>query len=369
MKTLLRYALALCWVIGLASWFTACKSNDDAVDPAPVISRVRTVSRDSTYTTTVQTSLTATTTATRTIPVALDSTTTLGQPGRLYAIIGENLQKTKAVYFNDVSVYFNPAFVTSTSIMVAIPVTTPFSGSNKVRVETTSGQAEFGFSIKQPFATITNVDQLAGNAGDIITITGTIFDNVSAVTFGTTSAEITAKTPTELKVKVPTGVTSTTLAVTTPGGTTAYSVPFGFKYALFEDALIPGWTAAGYNGKPTVPSTGQVKRGTASMQYDYTGGFGGFQNFLGGTPIVLADYTGIKLALYGGTGTDGKIIKMVLNGNYDKGKQLVLKSGVWQTFSISLSELGATGTLTEVTFQEFSGNVPETIYIDDLGLY
>lgn len=368
MKTLLHYALALCWVIGLVSCFTACKSDDDAVDPAPVISRVRTVSRDSTYTYSVQTSLTATTTATRTIPVALDSTTTLGQPGRLYAIIGENLQKTKAVYFNDVSVYFNPAFVTNTSIMVAIPVTTPFSGSNKVRVETASGQAEFGFSIKQPFPTITNVDQLAGNAGDIITITGTIFDNVSAVTFGTTPGEITAKTPTELKVKVPAGVTSTTLAVTTPGGTTAYSVPFGFKYALFEDALTTGFTSGGWNGQPTVPSKGVVKRGAASMQYDYTGGFGGFQNFIS-APVALANYTGIKLALYGGTGTDGKIIKMVVNGDYDKGKQLVLKSGVWQTFAIPLSEVGATGNLTEITFQEFSGNVPETIYVDDLGLY
>ncbi len=196
MNILLRYTLAVCSVVGLATGFTACKSDSNDVDPAPVITRVRTVSRDSTYTTTVQTSLTSTALPTRTIPVALDSTTTLGQPGRLYAIIGQNLQKTKAVYFNDVSVYFNPAFVTSTSIMVAIPVTTPFSGSNKVRVETTSGQAEFGFSIKQPFATITNVDQLAGNASDIITITGTIFDNVSAVRIGTANAEITTKTPT-----------------------------------------------------------------------------------------------------------------------------------------------------------------------------
>ncbi len=369
MKTILNCVLAVCWVAGLVGGFSACQKNDDNVAPAPVITRVRTVSKDSMYTYTVQSSLTTSYTAIRTVPVAFDSTTTLGQPGRMYAILGENLQKTTAIYFNDISVYFNPAFVTNTSIIVTIPVTTPFSGSNKVKVVTSSGQTEFGFSIKQPAPVITNIDQLAGNAGDIITITGTTFDNVSAVSFGTANAEITAKTTTELKVKVPAGVTSTTVAVTTPGGKVAYGIPFGFKYALFEDALIPGWTAAGYNGKPTVPSKGVVKRGTASMQYDYTGGFGGFQNFLGGTPVDLSKYTGIKLALYGGTGTDGKIIKMVLNGNYDKGKQLVLKAGTWQTFSIPLSDLGATGTLTEVTFQEFSGNVPETIYIDDLGLY
>ena len=368
MKTIFNCVLALGWVMGLVGCFSACQNKDNDVAPAPVISRVRTISRDSVYTYTVQSSLTTSFTATRTVPVAFDSTTTLGQPGRLYAILGENLQKTTAIYFNDVSVYFNPVLVTNTSIIVTIPVTTPFSGSNKLKIVTTSGQTEFGFSIKQPFPAITGVDQLAGNAGDIITLTGTTFDNVSAVTFGTTVAEITAKSPTELKVKVPAGVTSTTLAVTTPGGRANYGIPFGFKYTIFDDAFAGGWSSGGYNGKGTVPSTGVVRRGKASMQYDYTGGFGGFQNYADGS-VDLTTYTGIKFALYGGSGTDGKVVKLVLNGNYDKGLQLVLKAGTWQNIAVPLSTLGATGKLTELTLQEFSGNVPETIYIDDVGLY
>jgi hypothetical protein len=369
MKTIISYSIVLCCLLGITGGFVSCQKNND-VAPAPTISRVRTVSKDSVYTYQTPYNLDSMTTATRTVPVAFDSTTTLGKPGTMYAILGQNLSGTTAIYFNDVSVYFNPALVRDDVILVTIPTTTPYSGSNKLRVVTTGGSAEFGFSIQQPAPVITAVDQLAGIAGDVITLTGTTFDNVMSVTFGTAVAEITDKSPTQLKVKVPTGVTSTTLAVTTPGGRSAYAIPFGFKYVLFDDALIPGWTAAGYNGKPTVPSKAVVKRGTASMQYDYTGGYGGFQNFLGGTPINLTNYTGIKLSIYGGTGSDGKIIKMVLNGNYDAGKQLVLKAGVWQTFAVPLSTLGVTtGTLTEVTFQEFSGNVPETVYFDDLGLY
>ncbi len=367
MKTIRNTILAIGWIIALVGGFAACQQNND-VTPAPVITRVRTVSKDSMYTYTVQSSLTTSYTAVRTIPVAFDSTTTLGQPGKLYAILGQNLQTTTAVYFNDYNVYINPAYLTSTSILVTIPTTTPFSGNNKIKVVTTGGTVEYTFSIKQPFPVITDVDQLAGNPGDIITITGTTFDNVSAVTFGTANAEITAKSPTQLKVKVPAGVTSTTLAVTTPGGKTGYGIPFGFKYVVFDDAFASGWSTGGYNGKGTVPSTGVVKRGKASMQYDYTGGFGGFQNYADGS-VDLTNYTGMKLALYGGSGTDGKIIKLVVNGNYDKGLQLVLKSGVWTSFAIPLSTLGATGKLTEITFQEFSGNVPETIYVDDIGLY
>ena len=50
---------------------------------------------------------------------------------------------------------------------------------------TTGGTAEFGFSIQQPAPVITAVDQLAGVAGDVITLTGTTFDNVTGVSFGT----------------------------------------------------------------------------------------------------------------------------------------------------------------------------------------
>lgn len=367
-KNAVKCALALTWVVGLVSLFQACQQDD--VAPAPTITRVRTVSRDSVFVATVQTTLTTSYTAIRTIPVAFDSTTTLGLPGRTYAIIGNNLLTTTAVYFNEFKVEFNPAYLTNTSIIVNIPGTTPFAGNNKLRVVTTGGTAEFDFRIKQPFAGITAVDQLAGNAGDIITITGTTFDGVSSVKFGAITAEITSMSATELKVKVPAGVKADTISVTTPGGTTKYGIPFGFNYLIFDDALATGWVSQGFNGTPTVPSKGVIKRGTASMQYDYTGGFGGWQNFSGGDPIDLTKYKLLKFSLYGGSGTEGKVVKVLLNGNYNGGMQLVLKAGVWQTFAIPLTALGVTtGNLTEVTFQEFSGNVPETIYIDDMGLY
>jgi hypothetical protein len=112
-----------------------------------------------------------------------------------------------------------------------------------------------------------------------------------------------------------------------------------------------------------------AKRGTGSLKFEYTGGYGGFQMFYGGTPISLATATGVKFSIYGGPGTEGKVVKLVVNGSYDKGVQLVLHAGVWTDVAVPLSTLGATGSLTEITLQEFSGNVPSIIYIDDLGLY
>lgn len=368
MKAILRHTLGFLGLLSLIGGFSACNKGD-TVAPAPTISRVRTVSKDSVVSYRAQYNIDSSYAATRTVPVKFDSTTSLGKPGTLYAIIGQNLGTVSAVYFNDVNAYFNPGLVTDNSILISIPLTTPFTGSNKLRVVTTGGTAEFTFGIQQPAPIITRVDQAAGNAGDVITITGTTFDNVSAVSFGTTAATIVDKSSTQLKVSVPTVVSSTTLTVKTPGGTTSYSIPFGFQVPVFTDTYASGWSAGGFNGTATAPSTAVVKRGTGSIRFDYTGGYGGFQQFYGGTAIPLATYTGVKFSIYGGTGTEGKVVKLVVNGNYDKGVQLLLHAGTWTDYAIPLSSLSATGNLTEITLQEFSGNAPETIYLDDLGLY
>ena len=108
-----------CWLLGVAGGFVSCQKDND-VAPAPTISRVRTVSKDSVYTYQAQYNLDSTYTATRTVPVAFDSTTMLGKPGTMYAILGQNLSGTTAIYFNDVSVYFNPALVRDDVILVTI---------------------------------------------------------------------------------------------------------------------------------------------------------------------------------------------------------------------------------------------------------
>lgn len=368
MKAIIKHFVGLCGLLAVVGSFSACQDNDEVV-PAPVISRVRTVSRDSISTYQTPYNLDSSYTATRTTPIAFDSTTALGKPGTLYAIIGQNLQTVSAVYFNDVNAYFNPALVTNTSIVITIPQTTPFTGSSKLRVVTLGGTVEYDFAIQQPAPVITRVDQLAGAAGDVITITGTTFDNVSAVRFGTAVATITEKTATQLNVTVPASVSTAAISVTTPGGTVAYGIPFGFRTPIFTETLTTGWSPGGWNGSSEVPSKGAAKRGTQSLKYEYTGGYGGFQLSNGGPALPLAGATGLKFSIYGGSGTEGKIVKLVLNGNYDAGLQIVLRAGTWTDYAVPFTSLGATGSLADITIQEFSGNVPTVIYVDDLGLY
>jgi hypothetical protein len=377
MKNLNKYlkflgcAIVACLMLGT----TSCKKeNDEGGKGAPAITRVRTVSKADTLRGVAhQITLDSVSVYDEVKTIAFDSTTTTGKLNNLYAIIGENLKSTSLVTFNGVSVYFNPALVTDNSIIVSIPATTPWAGqqSNKLAITTKYGQTDFNFTIQQPAATILNFAPLAAGAGDIVTITGTAFNGVTAVNFVTGAQTIPAQiigtpTPTEIKVAVPAGIVQARIAVTTPGGTSLSAASFGFRTIVFDDALAPGWSVTSYSATTTV-GIANVKRGTSSLQNLYTGGYGAFRLDFGGAAISTAGYSAIKISIYGGPGTAGKQVKIGLNDNYNQTSLLQLSEGSYTDFTIPLSAFGNPATIFQVILQEFSGNAPSTIYVDDIG--
>jgi hypothetical protein len=59
----------------------------------------------------------------------------------------------------------------------------------------------------------------------------------------------------------------------------------------------------------------------------------------------------------------------VLNGNYGSTAVVVvpLTTGKYTDYTIPLSSLGNPDTIKEFVIQSYGGNVPSTIYIDDIG--
>src|SRR5689334_1148505 len=180
-KLLIGSAVLCCLLITGA---VSCKKNNEE---GPSLTRVRTVNKYDTVVVTHRADLGTTYTTKDVVPVAFDSTVTSGALGGLFAIIGTNLQTTTTVSFNGYSVYFNPALVTNTSVIVKIPAEAPWkSGNNQLVVTTKYGSATLDFTILQPAPTVTGLSQFTGNAGDTVTIIGTVFDNASVVKFGAT---------------------------------------------------------------------------------------------------------------------------------------------------------------------------------------
>lgn len=127
------------------------------------------------------------------------------------------------------------------------------------------------------------------------------------------------------------------------------------------------WWSGGWGGTAVYNSTEVVKRGATSIKVSYAGGYGSPIQ-LGGGNLNTAEYTSIKLSVYGGSGTNNNKVKLILNGAASSGQEIVLTEGKWTDVTIPLNTLGSPATITEIWLQEFSNTVSSTIYVDDIGL-
>ncbi|WP_343669972.1 IPT/TIG domain-containing protein [Chitinophaga sp.] len=332
MKKLLFIALVL---------FGSCKKEDSGDTAAPIISSV-------------------TTTTDRTTGISSGSLSEWVQ------IKGLHLATTQTVRFNTLEVSAGDFYATDTSVTVQIPGEIADSLTNKVTVITKYGQADYDFTVEIPAPAITSFDPAVGDAGAVVNIAGNWFQNLESVKIGTLTAEIVSSTDTTIQIKVPDGFTPGYLYITTStGGTTKSANPFGMSYAVYDDAANADWWFGPWSADVTTGSTEQVRRGSNSIKVQYTGGYGGFQC---GSWVDVTSYQGIRLSMYGGSGTKGMQVKLYINGVSGTGVILTLSEGTWTDYSVPFSALGNPTNLSILVIQEFSNN-NSLIYIDDLGLF
>ena len=361
--------------LSLASGIISCKKDsDNSSVGAPLISRIRTISKTDTITgISHQINFDSVSVYDETTVIPFDSTVTAGRRSNQYAIIGEHLQTTTSVSFNGLVSYFNPGLVTDNSIIVSVPATAPYgsSQSNKLVVTTLYGSVEYDFPILQPPPIITSFDPLAGTAGDVLTITGSVFDDVSRVTFDSTVAEIISSTTTEIKVKIPEGVVQAFVYVFTPGGNAKSTASYGFKSLIYDDAVQNGWgNYYGYGSTRDLQSTEHVKRGTYAIGVTVDNSYGALQIGYGGATLSVSNLglTAIKFSIYGGDGIkDGDKVQVVINGSYGTAVQVVISPGTYTDYTIPLSQLGNPASITEFVIQTFGVAAPSTFYVDDIG--
>ena len=290
--------------------------------------------------------------------------TTIGYANNLYIIQGSGFSTTKKVYFNDTEASFNPNFVTDSSIFVTINVNTPYANaSNKLKVVTDNGTAEFDFTVAPPAPILSSFNSINATTGDTITIYGNYFLN-PIVTIGTTQATVVSSTLTQIQAVVPPGSFQKYVTVTTISGSSTSTQALGT--AIYDDAAAPfvenylgPWDGSGF-----VANTSIKVQGLSSIEANFTG-YTGFKFPMYGTPVATAGYSGIRVSLKS-TKETGKF-KVVINNNYGAGKVITFNSN-WSSFVIPFSDLGgAPATINEIVFQEFNNDGGDKLYIDDVG--
>jgi hypothetical protein len=286
--------------------------------------------------------------------------------GEWIIIKGTNLSTTFKVDFNGTLAADSLVYGNDTTVTVKIPSSLTDPIDNPITVTTKYGSATLNFRILQPAPVITSFDPAAGTTDDVVTIKGNYFKGLTGVKFENTAATIVSSTQTEIKVKVPTGITAGYIFVTTPIGTVKSTKAFGLRFTIFDDALTTGWTNTSYSSTFDMNNTTIVRRGSKAIAHKFSVGFGAAR-FTKATPAFsTTGYTDLKISIYGGPGTNGKRVRLsIISGRtFD----LILTEGSWTDYQVPLSNIGNPATISAITFQEFSG-LASQIYIDDVGLY
>lgn len=142
-----------------------------------------------------------------------------GSPGSTVTIFGQNLAGTSSVTFGGV-----PA-VTFTASDGSITVTVPPAALSGHVVVTTAGGTATSTGVftvipaVAPTPTISSFSPGSGIRGVRVTIHGSGFTGATQVTFNGKSAAFTVVNDSTITAVVPTGATTGTIKVTTPGGT------------------------------------------------------------------------------------------------------------------------------------------------------
>ncbi len=306
----------------------------------------------------------------------LDSLTTTGYSGISYLIRGTGLATTKKIVVNGVEIDFNTTLTTNNQIFIVLPTGIPYSNDstpNEIAVETEFGTTATHFIIGQPFPTITKYP-LALIGGGTVTITGQDFNNLEEVKFGTMEngtddtviGEIISYDEENITVKVPDAVPPKgNIFVTTPGGTAIASVVYGSDYPLFEESeLFNDWSWCPVHE----PSDEQARDGVLSEKLVFNGWDALYMNLSNdpfNNPIVLSEYSYLKISFYGETNTT---VRIYMDWDGDSKSDIHIAEGVWTDYLIPVANLSGdiNSPLGDFVIQEFTGSAG-TVYVDSVG--
>jgi hypothetical protein len=217
MKQNYKYLLSLLLISTAVGFLSRC-SEDEA--PTPFVSYIRV-----------------------TDPTASDSLLVSGGQGQMIAIMGQNLQNVRQIWFNDQKAQVVPTFVTNTTVITRVPSQIPNTINNKMKMIFSNGDSlfyDFSVDINEPLIDHARSEYV--NEGDSLFIYGNYFYKPLTVTFtGGVQAEILsiASNVQSIVVKVPAGAQPGPITVTSNFGATESDLWFRDNRNVIASFDIP----------------------------------------------------------------------------------------------------------------------------------
>lgn len=348
MKIKYKSLLFLFIAFAMAGIFTAC-SEDDENGPnggTPMINYIRVTNPD-----------------------ASDSLIAKAGQGAMIAIVGQNLDGAREIWFNDLRGSLSPTFITNTSIITRVPADIPTDISNQMKIIFANGDSlihDFVVDISEPV--ITGMLSEYVNTGDVATIFGNYFYEPVTVTFtGGVEGEVVSVSESSdaIEVRVPEGAEPGPITVTTNFGETASDLWFRDNrniIASFDGTTSGLWHGPDYikGSDPEIqnindnflrfnkelaagawsefyvgPNNSDVAKETKNIPAEAFANPAGY--VLKFEINTLAPLSGAAIKLYMGTGDMGN----ERNSTFYTWKPNIETKGQWETVSIPFEEFYA----------------------------
>src|SRR5450759_505018 len=156
MKNIYKSIFLFTMAIAIAGFYTSCSKNNE--DGVPRISYVRVTN-----------------------PLASDSLLAGASQGSLLAIIGENLQNARQIWFNDQKASLTSTYITSKSILVSVPSMVPTVVNNILKIIFSNGDSlKYDFKVEIHEPTITSMDCEYVLEGKVATIHAVSYTHLRA---------------------------------------------------------------------------------------------------------------------------------------------------------------------------------------------
>lgn len=297
------------------------------------------------------------------VPVTIESVTEEARPGANITATGNYMNWVIGVVFDSDTV---SEFVSQTMNELVLQV--PMNAQTGRLVFLTGGTEPLAIETETDLVVILpSIASLAPNPverGSNLTITGENLDLTMGVLFNGVTDPITefvSVSPAELVVVVPAEAGKGVVTLVAHSGVQVASemslqligdLPplAALPYFLYDDARGAGWENWGWGGATNWESTERVRQGEFAAKKTYDGSNDAIR-WHNGTAVSTTGYTDFVFSAYGGTGTDGKTMKIVTNESWGTPYEFPIVEGEWTTYTIPLADLGSPATIGDVLFQ------------------
>ena len=192
-------------------------------------------------------------------PKAADSLVIGAFMGSLVAIVGENLQNTRELWFNDQKANLSPTYITNKTILVNVPSTVPSKVTDKMRFVFKDGsELLYDFKVNVPAPLLSSIKCEYVPDGGVVELEGDFFFEPKVFFTDNLAAEIVSLSKTEMKVKVPAGAKPGPITVQTNFGKVKSRFLFRDNRNIilnYDGKNHETWTApiTAANADPTMP--------------------------------------------------------------------------------------------------------------------